>query len=432
MAFGKFFLQWLVVVLSLVSVIQCNETSYNYEDEEEVEKQFIFKKERHWKRIDAEAGQITVVPSFRENSKSAPQLHNYEVNFLEMDPNSIMLPQYMDARWYMYIHEGKGRIGWLHTGKLIEQDLKTGQIYFVPEGAPFYVINTDKNQSLIIINLLYNENPTSPDRHHELYYVGGGQNPPTVFSGFRQESLAAGLGMDMEEVENLFQKQERGPIISLGKQQTNDQLLSWPWAPKKHPGSSEEPEKPFNLNTKTPDFVNEYGYYIKADSQSYPPLGRQDLGIGYTRHEGGAMTGPHWSSRSSSVSVVVKGRGRVEIVIPVAEAAGESGRDVKAYRRVEGEVSAGDVFIVPACRPAAELSYSDEGFDVLTFLINTEYSDLIMLTGKNSVMTEIKEIVLAVAMNEKVQVVKKVSKVQKDEVFMKGPKEAEGLSIVPK
>jgi len=106
MSFGQFSL--FLTVLGLVYVIQCSGTLKQrlYLEEEEGENQLIFKKEGHWKRIDAEAGQITVVPSFKKNSRSAPQLHNYEANFIDMDPNSLMLPQYMDAHWYMYTHEG--------------------------------------------------------------------------------------------------------------------------------------------------------------------------------------------------------------------------------------------------------------------------------------------------------------------------------------
>nr|ABK24863.1 unknown [Picea sitchensis] len=430
MAFRKFSLLCLVVFLSLVvSVIQCNairhDRSYS-EEGEEGENQFIFKRE-NWKIIDAEAGHIRVAPSFRENARSAPQLHNFEVNSFEMDPNSLMLPRYITASWYMYAYEGKGRIGWVHNQKSIEQDIEAGQVYYVPKGAPFYVINTDKNQSLHLINLMHNENPGSPDRHHESYYVGGGQDPPTVFSGFRRETLAAGFGIGIREVEKVLSKQVRGSIVSLNKEQTNDEFLPWPWSSKKHEGSEEE-EKPFNLQKKELVFSNDHGEYIKADGESFRPLERLDMAMGLTTIKEESMLALHWSSRTTAVSMILKGRGRVEIVTPGRS---ESKREVESYKRVEAELTAGDLWVVPAGLPNAEINpYSDQPLVILTFHINNEDNEFYYLTGQHSVASLIKDEVMAISMNEKQQALEKVIDAQKDEMFLRGPKEDEGWSIV--
>lgn len=431
MAFPKFSFLCLVVVLSVVVFeIHCNEVRHERaysEEEEEGENQFIFKREK-WERIDAEAGHVRVAPSFRENARSAPQVHNFEVNCVEMEPNSLMLPHYITASWYMYVYEGKGRIGWVRNQKLIEQDVEAGQVYYVPEGSPFYVINTDRNQRLHVINLMHNKNP-GPDRHHELYYVGGGQDPPTVYAGFRRQTLAAGFGTGIREVEKVLSKQDRGPIVFLSKEQRNDEFLSWPWSSKKYEGSEEEEEeKPFNLLKKETVFTNDHGQYIKADRDSFPPLGRLDLAMGLTTINEGSMVALHWSSRTTAVSMILEGRGRVEIVTP---GRGGSKRRVESYERVEGELTAGDLIVVPAGHPNAEISYSGQQLVILTFHIDNEHNEFYYLTGKHSVVSLIQGEVLAISMNEKQRALQKVIDAQKDEMFLTGPKdEDKGWSIV--
>lgn len=444
MAFGKFSLFWLVVVLGLISVIKSNgvrhgRSHYEEEAEEEGHDQFIFKKERSWKRIDAEAGQVRVVPIFRESSRSrtASPLQNYELNCIEMDPNSLLVPQYITAHLYMYAYKGKGRVSWVHNQKLVEQDLEAGQIYYVPKGSLFYVINTDKKQRLHIINLVHNENRINPQRHHESFYVAGGQNPPTVFSGFRRETLTAAFGIDSREVEKVLSRQERGAIVSMGeeqgKEQKTDELLSWPWSTSEKHESSEE-EKPFDLQKKKPDFSNDNGQYIKADRKSFRPFKRSGLAIALTKIQKGRMTAPRWNNRAFELSVVLNGGGRVEIVRPDSAEERErergSEREVESYRRVEDELNAGDVFFVPAGYPSVQISNSEEQFEILTFLINDEHNDINFLTGKNSATREIKDEVLAASMDQEKQAVKKVFEAQKDERFLRGPQEHQRISSI--
>lgn len=312
-----------------------------YEEEEgegHQHDQFIFKKERSWKRIDAEAGQVRVVPVFREStSRTASLLHNYELNCIEMDPNSLLVPQYITVNLYIYAYKGKGRISWVHNRKLVEQDLEAGQIYYVPKGSLFYVINNEKNQRLHIINFLHNENRVRSQRHHELFYVAGGQNSPTVFSGFRRETLTAAFGIDSREVEKVLSRQERGAIVSMGqehgKEQRTDELLSWPWSSSKKHESSEE-EKPFDIQKKKPDFTNDNGQYIKADRKSFSPFKRSGVAIALTKIQKGRMTAPRWNNSAFEVSVVLSGGGRVEIVRP--DSAEERSREERGSERERG------------------------------------------------------------------------------------------------
>ena len=59
----------------------------------------------------------------------------------------------------------------------------------------------------------------------------------------------------------------------------------------------------------------------------------------------------------------------------------ESEREVESYRRVEGELTGGDLFVVPAGHPHAEISCSDQPLEMLTFYINDEHNELYFLTG---------------------------------------------------
>lgn len=81
----------------------------------------------------------------------------------------------------------------------------------------------------------------------------------------------------------MLRKQDRGAIVSMGKEQKTDDLLVWPWSSsKKHEGTAEK--KPFDLQKKKPDFSNDNGQYMKADGKSFSPL-KRDIAITLTKFQ---------------------------------------------------------------------------------------------------------------------------------------------------
>lgn len=65
----------------------------------------------------------------------------------------------------------KAKVGFVHNGKLREDDLEVGTLHFIPKGSLFYAINNDQNHNLVLGSLLYNPDPYR-QRHHDVSFFG--------------------------------------------------------------------------------------------------------------------------------------------------------------------------------------------------------------------------------------------------------------------
>ncbi|KAH9327367.1 hypothetical protein KI387_007545, partial [Taxus chinensis] len=457
-----------VVFLCLASVIRGNqiESSRRYGETRENRNPYIYKRDEHQRRLATQRGEIRAVPIFRESSSLVEDLKNFELNCICIRPNSFMLPHYSSARRLLFVEQGKAKVGWVQGGKLREVQLERGSVHFIPLGSIFYAINNDQSQTLVIVNLLHNPNPLTR-RHHESFYLGGGRNPPSILSAFRRETLEAAFNTEGQQIQRLLSKQNEGVFASLeqGKRSivSGDHINIPFW--KRKSKSEEEEYKPFNLLKKSPRFSNDNGQFISADDEDLVkgPLDREDIGIAYTRIEPQAMTVPHWETHSTRIAVVVKGSGRVEIASPEGvqqqrkreEGGGESESEEEqerererereremerghrsereereegegefrvSYKRVEENLKEGDVFVIPAGHPSSQIASSNQRLEILTFHINNDdRNEINFLAGKNSMVSELRNDILAASFNEKEEVVRKVFESQKEEMFVKGP-----------
>nr|GMD15970.1 vicilin-like seed storage protein At2g28490 [Ipomoea batatas] len=96
--------------------------------------------------VRTESGEIKVV---RGTSGSSGRL--LHIGFITMEPQSLLIPQYLDSHLVLYINQGEARIGHVYKDELAERKVKSGDIYTIEAGSAFYVENTAEGQRLHII-----------------------------------------------------------------------------------------------------------------------------------------------------------------------------------------------------------------------------------------------------------------------------------------
>lgn len=123
--------------------------------------------------VKTEAGAIKVVRGI----SGRRFLH---IGFITMEPQSLLIPQYLDSHLVVFIRQGpdytihlyiicptltfklsfrwdfvhvtgEARIGHIYKDQLAERELKSGDIYTIEAGSAFYVVNTANGQRLHII-----------------------------------------------------------------------------------------------------------------------------------------------------------------------------------------------------------------------------------------------------------------------------------------
>uniref|UniRef100_A0A0D6R9R4 Cupin type-1 domain-containing protein n=1 Tax=Araucaria cunninghamii TaxID=56994 RepID=A0A0D6R9R4_ARACU len=309
-----------------------------------------------------------------------------------------------------------------------------------------------------MINMVYNPNPYK-QRQHEIFYVGGGRNPPTMLSAFSGETLEAAFKVRREDIEKVFRRQDNGTFQFLSEQERRkimdgDDIQRPSFTPlrSRRAESEEEYSKPFNMKKKEAKYSNENGWHIEAGCDDFRPLGRQEdrnsMGISYTIIKPGKMTVPYWNTHSTKISVVLRGRGRIEIASPEGvteqwrgDRSGESeserekqkeGEEFRvSYRRVEDNLKVGDVFVIPAGYPSVQIANSNEGFEFMSFHTNFDRNDDYFVAGKNSLLNELQAELLAKDFDvEKKEELKKLIGSQEKEVFVDGPKASQRWSIL--
>lgn len=139
------------------------------------------------------------------------------------------------------------------------------------------------------------------------------------------------------------------------------------------------------------------------------------------------MMAPFYNTRSTTISLVTKGRGYIEMACPhhPEESTGEVEEDenaLKEYRKIEGELHPGMVFVTLAGHPIIIASSEDKNLEVLTFMISPEMNKMNFLAGKNNMLNQLEDGAKELSFDRPVDEVNDVLKSQNLEVFFPGPK----------
>ncbi|KAI4334434.1 hypothetical protein L6164_019129 [Bauhinia variegata] len=64
------------------------------------------------------------------------------VGFITMEPRTLFIPQYIDSRLILFVRKGEAKVGFVYKDDLAERRLKSGDVYRIPAGSAFYLVNT--------------------------------------------------------------------------------------------------------------------------------------------------------------------------------------------------------------------------------------------------------------------------------------------------
>ncbi|XAR60471.1 hypothetical protein NMG60_11033870 [Bertholletia excelsa] len=334
------------------------------------------------------------------------------VGFITMEPKSLFVPQYLDSNLILFVRRGEAKVGSIYKDRLVESNLRSGDVYRIGAGSAFYLVNTAEGQKLHII--------FSVDKSDEIgwgtfqsFFIGGGTYPTSVLSGFDSVTLSTAFNVSESELAEIMTRQMAGPIMYLsdsapstrffqmnreekvrhlkkvvrfqsGESTKEEEKPTWSFRKILKSVFSNEPEgenigkkkslDSYNIYDRKPDFKNNYGWSIALEESDYPPLERSGVGIYLVNLIAGSMMAPHVNPTATEYGIVLSGAGRIQVVFPNGSLA------------MDARVSEGDVFFIPRYFPFCQIASRTGPFEFFGFTTASQKNRPQFLIGKNSLM----------------------------------------------
>ncbi|KAM0950553.1 putative rmlC-like cupin domain superfamily, rmlC-like jelly roll protein [Dioscorea sansibarensis] len=143
------------------------------------------------KVVKSEGGEVKVVSGHRWKGDINPM----HIGFITMEPNTLFIPQYVDANLILFVQTGEVKVGWIQKDELVEERMKMGDVNVIPAGSAFYFVNVgNDNESLSIICSI-DASGTSGWNSYQSFFIGGGRKPTSVITGFGVKTLTAAFNV---------------------------------------------------------------------------------------------------------------------------------------------------------------------------------------------------------------------------------------------
>lgn len=97
--------------------------------------------------VKTDAGEMRVLRNYGGRIIDRPM----HIGFITMEPRTLFVPQYIDSSLILFIRTGEAKVGLIYKDELAERRLKIGDIYRIPAGSAFYLMNAEEGQRLNII-----------------------------------------------------------------------------------------------------------------------------------------------------------------------------------------------------------------------------------------------------------------------------------------
>ncbi|GMI89050.1 hypothetical protein like AT2G28490 [Hibiscus trionum] len=381
------------------------------EGDRRTEDRFLMPRSRPVMRTDA--GEMRVVRSLRVRIIEKP-LH---IGFITMEPQSLLIPQYLDSSLILFVRRGEARVGCIYNDEMVERRLKIGDVYHIPAGSTFYILNPGEGQRLQIICSI------DPSESMNLgtfqsFFIGGGTYPTSVLAGFSPETLSTAFNVSVSRLKEFLMRQQDGPIVHvapshapsiwtrLSQLQVEDrlkqvkrivqgeveQVKEWSWWNlfgmfSRNGGKIFKDKAPhsYNIYKRSPDFRNDYGWSVAVDESDYKPLKDSGTGIYLVNLTAGSMMAPHVNPRATEYGIVLRGTGRIQIVFPNGTLA------------MDTKVKEGDVFCVPRYFAFCQIASRSSPFEFFGFTTSSHKNMPQFLAGANSLLHALRTPELAAA-----------------------------------
>ncbi|MCO5583669.1 hypothetical protein L7F22_037582 [Adiantum nelumboides] len=304
------------------------------------------------------------------------QRRRVAIGLLTLEPNGLLLPQYLNGPSVFYVHRGMSTT---HVSPHVFS----------------YV--------LMLVDL--SELPAQR-ASLECFYVAGGIYPTTVMNGFSEEVMAAAFKVSTEEIWNLFTAQDQGPIVN----------ASWLQLEMLASMNSEVLDdfkcifKKKDLHHRLLDekhmFRNQNGWSVSMSRRRYKRLEEADVGMFAVGLKSGCMVAPYWNPRMTEIGIVTHGRGFIQ----VASSNGSTLVDV--------DLEPGSVFVVPRYYPSSKLARNDSDFEFVGFTTSSHPMQPHFLAGTNAVFNSMDKDVLSMGFNASKKSVEQILGSQPDEILL--------------
>ncbi|XP_002984436.2 vicilin-like seed storage protein At2g28490 [Selaginella moellendorffii] len=406
-----------LLLLALAVLVAASACEFEYED-------FILGEPVEY--VKSDAGEIRALMGSHEDLSLKER--DVALGFITMEPRALLLPHYMDASLVFYVQKGDAMIGSIRGESTVKKDLKRGDVYTVPAGAVFYVLNANEDEKLELIGI-FDTSRGSRSGKLQSFFVGGGLHPKLALAGFRSGLLAAAFKVSEEEIKNVFGSQDGGPIIptSVGmfarlkgqenylesvvsnkkhkkdedKKHKDDKKHKKDEDDKKHKDDDKKhkededkekrKDKIFNLFEKRA-FENQHGWIASTLGEDVQALASGRIGVSIVKLQAGSFLAPHWNKQGAEFGVVTNGTGSLQVALPN----GTNGVDAK--------LNVGTIFHVPQFFPASQIAATHECLEFVSFTVaadsRSELTEGIQfLAGRGSVLEKLELGILALSFN---------------------------------
>ncbi|XP_022150288.1 sucrose-binding protein-like isoform X2 [Momordica charantia] len=405
-----------------ISEVEGEETEYE-EREKEEENPYVFDNEHFKARIETEEGTVRVLPKFTQKSQLLRGIENFRISILEANHSTFVAPSHFDAEIILFVAQGRATITVIRERRA-SFELKPGDVFRVPSGAPFYLTNKDEREKLRIFKLLQ---ATSIPGQFEVFHGPGGDNPESFYTAFSWELLEAALKVPRDELERFFKQQKGGAIMRASREQIQSLSQQEEIIPRIWPFSEGKTERPFNLFKQSPWQSNKFGHFFIAHPHEFSQL--QDLGIAvsFANFTEGSMMAPHYNSKAIKVGVVVDGEGEFQMACPHrGRHHGGGHRGESSYQRIRGVLRRDMVIIAPAGHPFSIIAAPNHRLQIVFFEINADGNIKYLLAGKENIINKMERIARELGFGTSGKAVGRMFRQQEEEFFFPGPTQQHG------
>ncbi|KAG9443431.1 hypothetical protein H6P81_014771 [Aristolochia fimbriata] len=397
----------LLVIFSLPSLMAETQGEDSEEDHDRKGGTFLLRNMKQVVKTDA--GDVSVYRGYRRKGIFAPM----HIGIIRMQPQTLFIPQYIDASLILFVRKGEMKIGWINKDEMVEKELRMGDVYRIPAGAAFYIVSTSMTQKLKIICSIDTSDSLGAGLFQS-FSVGGGAYPRSVLAGFDIKTLTAAFNVSAEELSLIMGRQKGGPIIfvkspdqprrwaelmKLKHKERRAQMawneaeivesgateahISWAWrkllsvfVARKNRGRKAAVRSPdsYNLYEREPDFKNDYGWSVAVYEDDYSPLGSSSIGVYLVNLSAGSMMAPHLNPTAMEYGIVLEGSGSIQVVFPNGTSA------------MNAKVRKGDVFWIPRYFPFCQIASLSGHMEFFGFTTSARHNRPQFLVGQSSIL----------------------------------------------
>lgn len=412
------------------------------EEREEGSSSNLFLMQNSKSVVKTHAGELRL---FKNNDDRFLDRHMH-IGLLNMEPRSLFIPQYLDSNLIIFVRRGVAKLGFIYGDELEERRIKTGDLYVIPAGTVFYLVNIGEGQRLHVICSF--DPSTSLGDTFQPFYIGGGDNQQSVLAGFGPTILETAFNESRAKIERIFTKKQDGPIVFIDddshspslwtkflelkkndkvqhlktlvqrqEEEEEEKQTSWSWRKlmknvlgkeKKKIENKDRADSPdsYNLYDRKPDFRNAYGWSSALDGGDYSPLKIPDIGVFHVNLTAGSMMAPHVNPSATEYTIVLRGYGRIQILFP------------NGSNAMEAEIKVGDIFYIPRYFPFCQIAARNGPLEFFGFTTSSKKSYPQFLAGAASLLKTILGPELAAAFGVSEGTMKDVVDAQREAVIL--------------